>query len=311
MGLVTVGGCVALAAVGADDKVVFGQVNDLLDAALSELYLLCDLLLGSAVADDIGDGAVVQDLSAVVGDVLAHGKNHGLILIVTGEAQGAQVGKTVDVVDVALQIELHLKCGVPFLKGEHRLPVGPEVRLVEVVVKDIVDFLVLKGLVCRHEELQELSGSGGVQTVLSVGVRVLSLLLGDSAEGEVRVFLVEVIVFGENGFAGVNDGGDGLEKIPHTFKVVVHFTTAAHDKALGRVIDTVAGAARQRQMLEKGDLFTGHLCVTNKEAGCCKSGKTGADYVCRLLVDTLGLFGGRKGFVVTAAVVHFSFLLLK
>ena len=267
VGLIAVGGGVALAAVGADDEIVFGQVDDLLNAALRELYLLCDFLFGRAVADDVGDSGVVQDLSAVVGDVLAHREDHGFILIVAGEAERAQVGQTVNVVDIALKIELHLKGGVPLLKGKHGLPVGPEVGLVEVLVEHVVNLFILKGLVRCHEQLEQLSCGGGVQTVFSVGAGVLSLLLGDAAEGEVRVFLVQVIVFGENGLAGIDDGGDGLEQIPHALEVVIHLAPAAHDEAFGRVINAVAGAAGEGEMLEKGDLFARHLGVADQEAG--------------------------------------------
>ena len=240
MGVIAVCGSIALAAVGADDKIILGQVDDLLYAALSVLDLLCDLLLGGAVADDVGNGRVIKDLAAVIGDVLAHWQDHGFILIIASEAQCAQIGQTVDVVDVALQIQLHLKCGMPFFKCEHGLPVGPEVRCIELIVEHIVDLLILEGLVGGHEQLQQLGSSTGSKTVLSVGVRVLALFFGDAAQREVRVFLVQMIVLGKNGLAGIYDRGDGLKQIPHTLEVVIHLTSAAHDEALGCVVDAVA-----------------------------------------------------------------------
>ena len=182
-------------------------------------------------------------------------------------------------VDVALQVQLHLECGVPFLECEHGLPVGPEVRCIELIVEYIVDLLILKGLVGGHEQLQQLSCSAGSQAVFSVGVRILSLFFGDAAQREVRVFLIQMIILGENGLAGVYDRGDGFEQIPHTLEVVIHLTSAAHDEALRCVVDTVAGAAGQRQVLEKGDVIARHLSVADQEAGRCQTSKTGADYV--------------------------------
>ena len=49
-----------------------------------------------------------------------------------------------------------------------------------------------------------------------------------------------MIVLGENGLAGIYDRGDGLKQIPHTLEVVIHLTSAAHDEALGCVVDAVA-----------------------------------------------------------------------
>ena len=49
VGLVAVCGAVALAAVGADNQVIFGEVNGMLYAALLVDNLLCNLFLGSAV----------------------------------------------------------------------------------------------------------------------------------------------------------------------------------------------------------------------------------------------------------------------
>lgn len=304
MGVIAVCRSIALTAVGADNEIVLGEVDDLLNAALSVLYLLCDLLLGGAVADDVGNGRIIEDLAAVVGYVLAHGQDHGLILVIACETQCAQIGQTVDVMDVALQVQLHLECGVPFLECEHRLPVGPEVRCIELIIEHIVDLLILEGLVGGHEQLEELSCRAGGKTVLSVGVRVLALLFGDAAQGEVRVFLVQMIVLGENGLAGIYDGGDGFEQIPHTLEVVIHLTAAAHYEALGCIINAVAGAACQRQMLKQGDVLARHLSVTDEEAGCRKTCKAGAYYVGGFFIDTFGLFRGGKSFIVTAAVIH-------
>ena len=87
------------------------------------------------------------ELHAVALQVLDHGQDHGLILVVLGEAQRLEVGQTADVVDIALDIELHLQGAVPVFKGEHRAPVEPEVGVQHLVVEEVGDALVLKLLV--------------------------------------------------------------------------------------------------------------------------------------------------------------------
>ena len=308
VGVVAVSGRVALAAVGADDEIVLGQLYDLFHAALGVLDLLGNLLVLGAVADDVRDRGVEEDLSAVVGDVFAHREDHGLILVVAGETQRAQIRQAVDVVDIALQVELHLEGAVPLLEREHGLPVGPEVRGVELIVEHVVDLLVLEGLVGRHEQLQQLRGSAGRQAVFAVGVGVLALLLGDAAQGEVRVFLVEVVVLGEDRLARVHDRRDGLEQIPHALEVVVHLTAAAHDEALGRVVDAVAGAAGHGQVLKERDVLAGHLRVADQEAGRRQTGQAGANDIRRLILDAFGFFRRRKRLIVTAAVIHSVYL---
>ena len=168
---------------------------------------------------------------------------------------------------------------MPFLKGEHGLPVNPEVGGIELVVEHVVDGDVLKVLVGGHEQLQQLHAGAGGKGVFPVGVGVLALLLGDAAEGEVGVFLVQGVILGENGLAGIDDGGDGTEQVPHALEMVVHFAAAAHNEALGGVIDAVAGTAGQRQMLKQGDVIAGHLGVADQENGSSQAAEAGADYV--------------------------------
>ena len=113
-----------------------------------------------------------------------------------------------------------------------------------------------------------------------------------------------MIILGENGLSGVYDRGDGFEQIPHTLEVVIHLTSAAHDKALGRIVNAVAGAARKGQMLKQGDVISGHLCISDEEACRRQTRKPGAYYVGGFLVNALRLLRGRKSFIVAAAVIH-------
>ena len=56
-------------------------------------------------------------------------------------------GRPPDVVDIALDIELHLECAVPVFKGEHRAPIEPEIGIQDLVIEEVGDLLVLQLLV--------------------------------------------------------------------------------------------------------------------------------------------------------------------
>ena len=111
-----------------------------------------------------------------------HGQDDGLILVVAGKAQGGEVGQTADVVDIALEVELHLQCAVPVLEREHGAPVHPEVGAEDLVVEDVGDFFVLQLLVRGEEELQDLHAALVRQAEPAVGVGIPALLFGRTAE---------------------------------------------------------------------------------------------------------------------------------
>ena len=50
--------------------------------------------------------------------VLLHGQDQGLVLVVPGKFQGAEVGESRDVVNEALEVELHLQGAVPVLNRQ-------------------------------------------------------------------------------------------------------------------------------------------------------------------------------------------------
>ena len=89
---------------------------------------------------DVHDFRIVVELDAVVFQVGDHGQDDGLVLVIPGEAEGREVGQTADVVDIPLEVELHLEGAVPVLKGEHGAPVEPEVGVEHLIVKKSVIF---------------------------------------------------------------------------------------------------------------------------------------------------------------------------
>ena len=264
------------------------------------------LLAARAVERNVRDLCVVVELHAEALEVLDHGQDHRLVLVVAGEAQRRKVGQTADVMDVALQIALHLQCAVPVLKSEHRAPVHPEVGVQHLIVKEVGDLLVVQALVGGHKETHNLHGGLVGQAEFAVGVGVLAAVVGGAAEAVVGVGLVQPVVLIQNGVVLVLDGRDGAEQIPHTLKVVVHLAPAAHDVAEVLVVVAVAGTARDGVFLENVDVLALHLGIANEIARRRQRRQAGADDVGRFAVHIGGLLGGGKGFIVTGGIIHKS-----
>ena len=244
----------------------------------------------------------------MVFEVLDQRQDHALILVVLREAQGAEVRQTVDVMDVAAEITLHLQRARPGLEGEHRLPVEPEVGGPERIGQDVRDLLVLKLALGRDEQLGECHCAGAVQRELAVGVRVLAAVDRGAAKRIVGVMLVQPVVFVQHRDAGRLDRGHVAEHIPHALEVIVHLSAAAHIEALSNILSAVAAAARKLQLLKQMNALTLHLSVADKIEGGGKTGETGADDISRFSVHTLRLFGVCKGFVSTCGIIHSGYL---
>ena len=134
-----------------------------------------------AVELHIGHLHTEVDLHAEALQILHHGQYHGLILVVLGEAQSREVGQTADVVDIPLDIQLHLQGAVPVLEGEHGPPVQPEVGVEHLIVEEIGDALVLQILIGGEEQLHDLHGALVGDVELAIGVGVLAAVLGGAA----------------------------------------------------------------------------------------------------------------------------------
>ena len=194
MRLIAVGRTVALRTVCHKDQIILSQINGLI------LSVLCVLQFDSlfsrrlAVADNIRHLCIVPDHRAGILDILHDRKDHRLILIVSCEAQRTQIRESVDVMDIALHVLLHLESTVPFFKREHGLPVDPEVCPVKIIIKHIVDGLVRQLLIAGKHQLQKLLLRILVQVILPIRVSILSLLLRYTAEGIVRIVLVQLVI---------------------------------------------------------------------------------------------------------------------
>ena len=252
---------------------------------------------------DVHDLCVVVELDAVVFQVGDHGQDDGLVLVIPGEAEGREVGQTADVVDIPLEVELHLEGAVPVLEGEHGPPAEPAVGAKHLVIEVIGDLLVLQRLVGREEELHDLHGAFIGQAELAVGVGVLAAVDRRAAEGVVGVGLVQpVILVQHTGSLGLQRR-DGAEQIPHDLEVVVHLTAAPHHIA-HVVLVAVAGTAGQGVFFKNVYPLPLHLTVAHQIAGCRQGRQAAADDISRFAIHAFGLAGPRKGFVIAAGIIH-------
>ena len=251
---------------------------------------------------------VVVELHAEAFQILDHRQDHRLVLVVAGETQRAEIGQAADVVDVTADVQLHFQCAMPVLEGEHGAPVHPEVRIEHLVVEEVGNLLAVQLLVRREEQLHDLHRGLVGKRELAVRAAVGAAGLGGAAQREVRILLVEPVVLIQYGNALGLDGGDGTEQIPHHFEMVVHLTSAAHHIAQSRDVHAIAGAAGDRVLLEHMDVAAGHLRVAYQIAGRAQGGKSGADDVGVLVVDSLGLLRPGERFVIAVGIVH-DFLL--
>ena len=87
------GGVLHAAAVGDEHQIVLRQVDAAGLTVLDDVDALGQLVLRvRAVELHVGDLHAVVELDIVALQILHHGQNHGLILVVLGEAQGGEVG---------------------------------------------------------------------------------------------------------------------------------------------------------------------------------------------------------------------------
>ena len=236
--------------------------------------------------------------------VVHHGQDHGLVLVVPREAQGREIGQAAQMVHEAGDVALHLQRRVPILKGEHRAPVQPEVRVQHLVGEVLGDDLVLQLLFRGEEQVHDLHAGLVGQVELVVGMGVPAAIHRGAAQRVVRIALVQPIVVVEHRYRRILDGGDVAEQIPHHLEVVIHLAAAAHGEAEPRVLPAIATAAGARVALQNVDLLAGHSAVAHKKARRSKSRQAAADNVGLLVFHALGRKRMSEGLVVAAGIVH-------
>ena len=245
-----------------------------------------------------------MELDAVLLQILDHGQDHGLILVVPGEAQGLKVRQAADVVDEALDIPLHLQGAVPVLKSKHGAPVEPEVGVEHLAVEVVGDALVVQVLVRGEEQAHDLHGRpvGDVEFAVSAGV--LAPVDGGPAEGVVGVPLVEPVVLVQDADPLGLNRGDGVEQVPHDLEMVIHLPAAPHNVAHVLELPPIAGPAGNGVLLEDMDMLPLHLTVPDQIAGGGEGRQAGADDIGGFVIHALGLLGTGERLVVSAGIIH-------
>ena len=304
MGLVAIAGGVGAAAVGDEHQIVLDEVDGLLPAVLDIHDLPGDLLAALSFDDDIPDIHAILDMHTVRLQIFHQRQDHAFILVILGEAQGAEIGQAVDVMDIAAQIPFHLQSTGPTLESEHGLPIQPEVCIPEGIGQNIGYLLVLQILFRGHKQLGQGHGGVLVQLELLIRVGILTAVHAGAAQRIVGIVLVEPIILIQNRDARRLDGRNITEGVPHDLKMVVHLTAAPHKEALGDVLAAVAAAACQIQLFKYMDVLALHLSVADQIESGGQAGKAGADDISRFFVHILGLFGMSKGLVSASRVIH-------
>ena len=153
--LVAVDGALGAASVGDEDQVVLREHDSFFHAFYLALdgfrYLFAVLFLKY----HIGDFGAELEVHAGVLQVLLHGQDQGFVLVVLGELQGAEVRQARDMVDEALEVQLHLQGAVPVLESEHGAPVQPEGGVEDFLIEHVLDGLVVQVFVPGHEQLHD------------------------------------------------------------------------------------------------------------------------------------------------------------
>ena len=300
----THGGVLHTATIGDEYQIVLGQAHEVLFVLPQQFNTCGQLSLRVGVKFHVDHLGVVVELDAVGFQVLEHGQNHGLILVVAGKPQGLEVRQAADVVDEPLDIPFHLQSRMPVFKGEHGTPVKPEVGIQHFVVKVVGDTLIIELLIRREEKTHDLHSRFVRDSEFAISMGILPAVHSGPAEGIVGVLLVEPIVLVQNADPFCLNGGNGAEEIPHDLKVVIHFPTAAHDIAHILKLPSIAGAAGNGVLFKDVNVFALHLTVADQIAGGSQSRKAGTDDVSRFEIDAFGLLRAGECLVVTTGIIH-------
>ena len=247
---------------------------------------------------------VVVELHAESFQILDHRQNHRLILVVTGKTQRTEVRQSANMMNISTDIQLHLQRTMPIFKSEHSAPVHPEIRIENLIVEIIRNFLAVQFLIRREEQLHDLHRGFVRQIEFAVRACVNTARFRGAAEREVGIFLVQPVILVKYGNAFRFDGWNGTEHVPHHFEVVVHFTAAAHHIANAGNICAIAGASRNRVLFEYVNVAARQLRISHQVTGCGECGQAGADDVRVLAVHAFGFLRSGECFVIAVGIIH-------
>ena len=229
-------------AVGDEDQVALREVKPAGLAVPDPFDPPCHFALGGDVEPHVGHPGVVLNGDAMLLEPGDQREDEGLVLVVPGELQDAEIGQSADRMDEALEVPLHFEGAMPLLEREHRPPVQPEIAVQEVLAQHIGDLLVVQVLVAAERQLGQVSLRSGRQGQPAVrGIR-LAAILRSASQRVVGVVLVEPVELVEHRSVVHLQRRDRAEQIPQALEAILHLSPAADEKTLLRVFDTVQGA---------------------------------------------------------------------
>ena len=297
--LIAVTARIRAATVGNKHKVAFQKIDAPFFAVFHVLDFFRRFLLAVNIEHHVLHVDAVFRFHAVIFKIFLQRLNQTFILIVFRKPKRREIGQSVDMVHVSLQVSLHFQRGIPRMESKHRLPVQPEIALPEIVVEVIADFLILQLFFGRHKQLAHLHRRFLVQVEFVVSVRVFAAVHRSAAKRIVRVGFIQTVIFVQNRKARIFQRGHVSEHFPHHFEVVVHFSAAAHIKPAAGHRSSVARAARYIQLFQQVNMLAFHLSVAHKEERRGKPRQSRADDIRRFPVHAFRLHGMSKRFIIS------------
>ncbi len=176
--------------------------------------------------------------------------------------------------NISLDIPLHFQRAVPVFKRKHRTPVQPEIGIENFIIEVFSDHLVFQFLFRCEEQLHDFHLSFIGKAEFIIRMCVLATVHSSAAHRIVRIFFIQIIIVVEQGHIRILDRRNIPVQIPHHFKMIVHFASAAHRKTKLSIVPAIARAARQRILFKDVDPAAIHLCVAHKIACCRQSSQS-------------------------------------
>ena len=292
------------AAVGDEDQIVFRQIDVIVPAVHLHVDAYGLFLLLAAFKFHIDHLDAVVELHAEALEILYHRQDHRFILIVLCETQRREIRQSADMVDITLDVDLHLQRAVPVFECEHCPPVQPEVGVQHLLIENIGDALIFQFFVRCEEQFHDLHRSLIGDRELAVRVRVFSAVDRRPAQRKVRVLLVQPVIFIQHRNALGLNGRDRAEQIPHALEVIVHFPAAPHHIADIFIFIAVTGSARDRIFLQNVHMLPFHLPVSDQKARCRKRRQAASDDIRRFPIYALRFARARECFIIAACIIH-------
>ena len=259
-------------AVGDEDVVALPK-SDL--GAVLQAQARRRLGVGPQIEVDVDDLLSELEVHALVGEVVAHGQGHGIVLVVLGAQHAAEPVQSVHQMDEAPHVASHLGQAAPALEGEHRRPDEPEVGGEEVLVEPVLDALVAQRRFRFDRQLEQRGLLLEIQTIRG-DIEPLAAAqeprLG--VRDETAVEIEGLVAHRHRGVVARRDEG---QQLPVAGVVqLVHAPASYHEACFG-VAGAVEGPAHESVLFEDVDVAAGHARVLDEVDGARQRGDAAAN----------------------------------